>query len=101
MHGDYAMWGMDKANKFRQQSHGAGWFKRNVISKTIDSLRHLLTVRPNNNLKEFIRQTKKDHPSLQYAIMGHSHPLTRIEFTEANVMCVILPRGINDCELDV
>jgi hypothetical protein len=46
-HSDIESWGKDRSSKFRSQTAGAGWFKRNVISKTIDSMRHLLAVRPN------------------------------------------------------
>ena len=35
IHGHRASWSHEKCEKFMQKSKGAGWFKRNIISKQI------------------------------------------------------------------
>lgn len=99
IHGDLAMWPYAKAMAFRQQTPGAGWFKRNVISRVIDKLRHLLTVRPNKRLKAFIEKVKAAHPSLRVVIISHSHPSSHVFFTHAGVNGVILMRGMHNVEV--
>ncbi len=93
-HGDIPMWGEAKAFKFRLQTPGAGWFKRNVISRLVDELRRLVTVRPNDNLKAYIEAKKKQYPQITHMYFGHSHPDKNIEFVHAGVKCLIAKRGI-------
>lgn len=100
-HSDIAQWGATKALKFRNQKRGAGWFKRNLISKVIDGLRRYWTVRPNDNLREYVRNAKLRYPELKYVICGHSHPLQTVQFIESGVTCMILPRGCNDLSLTI
>lgn len=95
-HGDIPMWGKERSDKFRSQTPGAGWFKRNLIAKFIDSLRHLLAVRPNKNLLDWVDEKKKQYPNLKTVIMGHSHPPATVEFVRGLVYGMIMKRGVND-----
>lgn len=98
-HGDYPMWGNEKTVNYRAQKEGAGWVKRNLVSKVIDGLRRYWQVRPNDNVHEWIEQRQKELPLLRIVVMGHSHPPKIIEFQHNNVKGYILPRGINDIEV--
>jgi hypothetical protein len=100
IHSDVEQWGIEKSAKFRSQTPGAGWFKRNVISKTIDSLRHLLAVRPNDRLIAAIRKWKQDYPEITTVICSHSHPPDSVFFkVDDDIYSVITMRGVNDMEI--
>jgi len=96
-HGDQCMWGLERSDKFRNQKYGAGWFERNIISKTLDGLRRYWTVRPNDRLIQWVKDAKKRYPELKYCFFGHSHGFA--EFEVDGVKCMILPRGVNDINL--
>ena len=100
-HGDIPMWGKDRSEKFRSQKRGAGFLKRQLVSRMIDGLRRYWTVRPNDRVIEYVAEQKKFYPNLKYVIMGHSHPPKEIWFQVAGVSCCILPRGVNDLNLQV
>ena len=97
-HGDLWGWELDRAMRFRAQKKGGGWFKRNLISRPLAALRHLVTVRPNDRLKEKIREYTDANAHIRYVILGHSHPKEPVRFEVNGVKCVILPPGINDIE---
>jgi metallophosphoesterase superfamily enzyme len=98
-HGDIWMWGLDRASDYRSKSHGAGWFKRNLISRPLSKLRHLVQVRPNKRLIENITKHQKHNPEIKFYVFGHSHPPKDVWFKVENSHCVILKRGVNDLEL--
>lgn len=98
VHGDQQMWSKEKSDSFRQKEPGAGSIKR-FFSRILDHMRHLLTVRPNSRLLEFIRQEKLRNPNLKTIIMGHSHPKYHVYFTAHGVYGVICPRGMSDLEI--
>lgn len=100
-HGDRAMWPLQKSEAFRNQKRGAGWFKRNLVSPFINNLRHLLAVRPNDNLLRYVEITKNMNPKIKYMVFGHSHPPETVHFEHAGVSCMILPPGVNDVTLDI
>lgn len=97
-HGDISMWGIERSDKFRNQKHGAGSFKR-ALSSVLDGLRHYWAVRPNDSLIQWVKDAKKRYPELKYCIFGHSHPNQIIEFEVDGVKAMILPRGVNDINL--
>lgn len=98
-HGDLWMWDIERAMEFRAQKAGAGWFKRNMISRPLSALRHLVAVRPNERLIANITQHSKNNPHITHYVFGHSHPSTPVRFSVRGCECVILPRGVNDIEL--
>lgn len=100
-HGDEASWGVERADKFRSKEFGASWFKRNLVSRPISALRHLLAVRPNSNHLAFVERKKKQYPLLKHIVMGHSHPQAQVVFHHAGVQCIILPQGVNDIGLEL
>ena len=100
-HGDKAMWSIEKWRKFRAQSKGAGWIKRNLISKPISTLRHLRTVRPNNTFKAWITEAKKRYPEIKYIFVGHTHAPEMIRFTQDEVESIMFPQGKTDINLKI
>lgn len=98
-HGDLWMWELDRALEFRMQKKGGGWFKRNLISRPLSALRHLVAVRPNDRLLAKIDEYTVANPHIKHVILGHSHPKAPVHFIVNGVSCTILPRGINDVEL--
>jgi UDP-2,3-diacylglucosamine pyrophosphatase LpxH len=97
-HGDIAMWDYSKWTKFRSQKWGAGWFKRNLVSKLIHEARRLIAVRPNDNIINWIEKQILQNPNLRYFVFGHSHPEYPVRFVVKGRSCVILPQGCNDLE---
>lgn len=81
------------------QEKGAGWFKRNVISKTLASLRRLVAVRPNELTLNYVSAKKKQYPNLKYVVLGHSHPSDVIKFIHDGVECRIMPQGMHVLDL--
>lgn len=74
---------------------GAGFFKRHFITPTIDKLRHLLAVRPNEELLSNIDKIAKQNPQIKEFYMAHSHPPKDVVFYRAGIKCTILSRGIH------
>jgi metallophosphoesterase superfamily enzyme len=95
-HGHRVSWSKTMCDKFMSQEEGAGWFKRQILVRTVDALRRLLAVRPSKHAKAFIEAEKAKNPALTTLIMGHSHPLNHVYFTHVGVHCVILKRGVWD-----
>ena len=98
-HSDIWQWGAVKAFAFRNKTQGVGWFKYNVLVPVVDNARHLLTVRPNENLITEIRREKQKNPNLKVLFMGHSHPDENVIFWVDGVLCVILKRGVHDIDV--
>jgi predicted phosphodiesterase len=95
-HSDIEQWGKERSDKFREQTPGAGWFKRNLISRPLDHLRRYWAVRPNDRLIAAIRAWKIKHPTITTVICSHSHPNEPVFFVVDGIFCVITPRGVND-----
>lgn len=95
-HGDIPMWKPERVKKFRGQKWGAGWFKRNIVSKLIHEGRRFIEVRPNERLVAWIEKQIEKNSSLEYFVFGHSHPPKPVFFTVKGRACVILPRGCHD-----
>jgi hypothetical protein len=100
-HSHIESWGQERADKYMSQTPGAGWFKRNIISRPLDYLRRLLTVRPNKRLLEAVAAYKKQFPELTHMVFGHSHPEHNVYFEHMGVKGVITKRGVNDLVLDI
>lgn len=98
-HGDIPSFGKERSDKFRSQKPGAGWFKRNIISRPLDALRHLVAVRPNESMLRWVTDMKKQYPQVTHMVCGHSHPDKPVFFEVSGVKCVILPRGVTDITL--
>lgn len=101
IHGHRAMWSDEKCEKFMQQSKGAGWFKRNLISRLIANLRRFKEVRPNVNFLKYIEAKKLQYPQLTHIVSGHSHPPEMVRFTHAGVDVRIMPQGVCDLNLPI
>jgi hypothetical protein len=97
-HGDLWSWELDRAMNFRAQKKGGGWFKRNLISRPLSALRHLVAVRPNERLKEKIREYTDANTHIRSVVLGHSHPKEPVRFVVNGVNCLILPQGSHDIE---
>lgn len=100
VHGDIPAWGKERSDLFRSQAPGAGWFKRNVISRPIDFCRRFIEVRPNAREKTWIAERQFENKGLRAIFLAHSHPKEHIFFSYAGVNCVIAKRGINDFVVD-
>lgn len=98
-HGDIPCWGKERSDLFRNQTPGAGIFKR-TASLIIDYLRHLKKDRPNSSEKSWIAEKQFENKGLRVCIFGHNHPREPIFFTVAGINCVVMPQGIHDIEID-
>jgi hypothetical protein len=88
---------LDKYSKWNIEikEAGAGFFKRHFITPTIDKLRHLLAVRPNEELLGNIKRIANSYSEVKEFYMGHSHPSKDVVFHHAGIKCTILSRGIH------
>jgi UDP-2,3-diacylglucosamine pyrophosphatase LpxH len=100
-HGDYASWGKERSDKFRNKKWGASWFKRNFISKPIDALRRFKEAGVNENNLQYLFEAKKRYPNLRYVIHGHGHPGSIIHYEAHGVKVLMLPQGISDIGIEL
>jgi hypothetical protein len=95
---------MSNADKYihwnlKEMEAGAGWFKRHIITPTVDFGRHLKEARPNKEMMKFIENLKKDIPILTHGVYAHAHPNNPIRFVVHGMQNDILCRGVNDISL--
>lgn len=98
-HFDRESWGLERSNEFRAKKPGAGWFKRTLISPAIEELRHMVAVRPSDQLKASISDLKKKHPGITHITGGHSHPINNVSWVQNGVNCQISARGMQIVDL--
>lgn len=96
-HGDYLFWGNERADKFRSQKPGAGWFKRNLITRPLDSLRWLKDPHLNDTAKRYIDALPS---TIHTIICGHRHPTGNIVEKYNGRSVLILKRGIQTIDLE-
>jgi hypothetical protein len=100
-HGHRASWTAEKVEEFMRQEKGAGWFKRNMISRVIGELRRFWAVRPNKRLLTWVEAKKKQYPELKEIILAHSHPKEVVYFTHVGVNVRIMPQGMHDLDIAI
>jgi len=98
-HGDYLMWGKERAEKYRNKPPGAGWFKRHIIipiSQIYKTVNKSYEIR--DRTMERVIEMAKYH-QVQYVVVGHRHPHSVIRKTKDNITLIVLPRGRNELHL--
>lgn len=97
-HGDYVMWGAERAKNFRTQKLGRGRLARFFI-RLLDIARHLKPARVHPELRVFVDKLKGQFPGLKALIVGHNH--FHIEEIYNGVHIIVLDRGINDITVEI
>jgi len=96
-HGDLEA-NFEKWVKYRQKSHGAGWFKRKFIIPFIREAEEIINRKPKEEFLLGAWNLAKLSKCTTY-VCGHFHPKEKIDIFYRGVRIIIVPRGMTELEL--
>jgi hypothetical protein len=84
----------DRWVKYRDKPWGAGWFKRNILSRLISEFESIIDRKPKLQFLDNAAALAKLQKCHTY-VCGHFHPKERITMMHDGIRIIILPRGRN------
>lgn len=97
-HGDLGiLWPLEKALEYRAKKPGAGFLKR-MITPIYDNLRHLKPWNPSECFYKAVDKIIEGHKP-RAICLGHTHPVSNIDFMYKGVRILILKRGVQEIEI--
>lgn len=97
-HGDYLVWGHEKADAWRKKEPGRSRWMRFAL-KIVYPLRRFKKLKISNDFKERCVEKAKEM-NCNTVIMGHRHPKQLVDIEHKGVRIMILPRGKNTLEIE-